>query len=374
MYNFIAILLSTYTISAYGKDIFNQSVSYTPSILSSLYGYDNCIGGVNNFETEKEYFEDLKERNCAVVIGPNGEEITNVPPAQAIRIACRNPHLQWLDGMPVVFNFPLKNTPSNEAIEITLTDGSVVIPDCVTLGPANEENESDTLLLLGHFGDGSLNNIYPAQVSIVQEIMVITPEGEIDTNGLTYRNENDMNYITSSVRLVYSRMWDVSVFSEGNKYPLWPLPSSVYPNTCENLFPSTTHIIRMGFSGGVSLDGVNSILPTTPGIFSVFSAETLEEVFYLGLADLGKTVSVDPTAEYQSDGDNFLDICFDLQSNPEVVADDLIIQLNCDPESGSVLYPPKGFPYGCSPQEIILSDTAAYGYFSKYWIEKRIIS
>ena len=31
-----------------------------PAILSSLYGYDDCIGGVNNFSTEDEYLEDLK--------------------------------------------------------------------------------------------------------------------------------------------------------------------------------------------------------------------------------------------------------------------------------------------------------------------------
>ena len=32
----------------------------SPAILSTLYGYDNCIGGVNNFDTEEEYFQELK--------------------------------------------------------------------------------------------------------------------------------------------------------------------------------------------------------------------------------------------------------------------------------------------------------------------------
>merc|ERR1712150_11121 len=130
-----------------------------------------------------------------------------------------------------------------------------------------------------------------------------------------------------------------------------------------------THIVRMGFSGGVTLDGVNSILPTTPGIFTILSSPTMKEISYLGLADLGKTVSVEPTALYQSDGDNFLDICLNLENNQEVVEEDLIIKLNCDPESDSVLYPPKGLPYGCSPQDIILTDTDTYGYFSKYWLD-----
>ena len=40
-----------------------------PKILSCLYGYDNCIGSVNNFATDAEYLEDLKERNCTVEDG-----------------------------------------------------------------------------------------------------------------------------------------------------------------------------------------------------------------------------------------------------------------------------------------------------------------
>ena len=40
-----------------------------PRILSSLYGYDNCIGGVNNFDTEEDYLNALKSRNCTVENG-----------------------------------------------------------------------------------------------------------------------------------------------------------------------------------------------------------------------------------------------------------------------------------------------------------------
>ena len=37
----------------------NNSVT-SPAILSTLYGYDDCIGGVNNFTTEDDYMEELK--------------------------------------------------------------------------------------------------------------------------------------------------------------------------------------------------------------------------------------------------------------------------------------------------------------------------
>ena len=340
---------------------------YSPAILSALYGYDDCIGGVNSFDTEEEYMEDLKRRNCTVVIGPNGQEMTNVAPALSIRFLCKNLNLEWMDGMPVVFNFPLKELPEKEALEVTLSDGTTTTPDCLMLNPANEENEMDTLLLLGQFGDGAKNTVHPVQVSVVGSIMLVAPDGEVDAKGVSYQNEGDMNYLDSSVRLSYARMWDVSQFSEGTHYPTWPLPSSTYPNTCEALYPSTTHIIRMAFSGGITLDGVTSVRPNTQGIFTVRGISSPEEIPYLGLADLGKTVSVEEGSMYESDGDNYLDICMDLGDRMDLAMEDLVINLNCDPADGSVLYPPKGKPYGCKSEQIILTDVGAFGYFSKYW-------
>ena len=176
-----------------------------------------------------------------------------------------------------------------------------------------------------------------------------------------------MNYISSSVHLSYARMWDVSEFSEGTHYPMWPLPSSTYPNTCEVLYPSTTHVIRMAFSGGITLDGVTSVQPTSQGIFTVKRSSNKEEIPYLGLADLGKTVTAEEGTMYESDGDNYLDICLDLADNANIVTEDLVVNLNCNSEDGSVLYPPKGKPYGCKAEEIILTKNGAFGYFSKYW-------
>ena len=56
-----------------------------PRILSSLYGYDNCIGGVKGlFQSEEDYLEDLKERNCTV---ENGH--TNVASSMRLKFACK---------------------------------------------------------------------------------------------------------------------------------------------------------------------------------------------------------------------------------------------------------------------------------------------
>lgn len=103
-------------------------------------------------------------------------------------------------------------------------------PDCVTLGPANERNELDTVLLLGQFGDGARETVRPVEVAVVGEVSLVTDSGPVSARGLSYRGgEADMGYLTSGVRLVSAKLWDVASNSEDFRPPLWPLPSSVTP-------------------------------------------------------------------------------------------------------------------------------------------------
>lgn len=336
-------------------------IQHQPAILSSLYGYDGCIGGVNNFDTEEQYMEELKRRNCTVVLDSTGQEQTNVAPSQALSYACGAP-ITWLDGMPVTFNFPLVEQPTPESIEVELSDGSVVTPDCVTEAPANEANEQDTLLLIGEFGDGLLNTLYPVRVTVLGDVKLQGPDGELSAQGLSFSYPGDMKYLDSSVRMVYARLWDVLQWSEADSNLA---PRAFYPNNCEYLFPQTSHIVRVAFSGGITLDGVTGVEPSTPGIFTVWDPEMDEEIPYLGLADLGNTVSGVDGELYDQDGDNYLDICLDLAGGQ--LPQWLGISLNCDPEQESVLYPPKGKPYGCLPDDIILTKEQAFGYYSMAW-------
>ena len=45
---------------------------HQPAILSALYGYDGCIGGVNSHTSQEEYLDELVSRNCTVVTKPDG--------------------------------------------------------------------------------------------------------------------------------------------------------------------------------------------------------------------------------------------------------------------------------------------------------------
>ena len=52
--------------------------------------------------------------------------------------------------MPVVFNYPVEQLPSYDDFSVELSDGTLVTPDCTLLRPANEQNERDTIVLLGN--------------------------------------------------------------------------------------------------------------------------------------------------------------------------------------------------------------------------------
>ena len=132
-----------------------------PRILSGLYGYDNCIGGVRGLQSDQHYLQDLTRRGCTVEGGK-----TNVASRTRLMLSCQSLkfwELSWLDGMPLVFNYPLVSRPDPSAVQMELSDGSVVSPVCVMLAPANEQNELDTLLLLGHFGDGIADTLRPVR-------------------------------------------------------------------------------------------------------------------------------------------------------------------------------------------------------------------
>lgn len=341
------------------------SVDPPPRILSSLYGYNDCIGGENNFDTYEEYLEDLKRRNCTV---ENGR--TNVADSKSLNLACFTfQSLKWLDGMPVVFNYPLDKTPDPEAIQVELSDGSKVSPECVMLGPANEKNEKDTLLILGQFGDGPLDTVRPETVRVVGEVNIVTEEGLVSATGISYSNPGDMNYLTSTVRMVRADLWDVETIPENFTHPLWPLPSSVYPNNCGKLFDTTTHVLRATFSGGVTTDGIASIMPSNKNIFKITKQDS-STLDYLGLADLGQNLGEDaPTDyDYEQDGDNYVDICLDLSNNQDMLDEGLGLEVLCDASlEKSVLYPPKGKPYGCKNQKVTLTKTTK-GKFLLEWI------
>ena len=287
-------------------------------------------------------------------------------PRQNLVFTCRDPSVPaWNDGMPLVFNFPLAAAPAPSAIQLELSDGSVASPACVMLPPANEQNELDTLLLLGQFGDGEADTLRPVKISVVEDFTLVGPDGPVSALGLTYSNEEDFNYVTSTVRLTGAKLWDA--LDNPEDFP--PPRGSAYPNDCSSLYPSTSHVMRATFSGGVTTNGVTSILPNNTNVFRL-SSPSSDMLSYLGLADLGQTPgdALVDAGDYVQDGDNYVDICLDLTDNLDVLTGDITLKVLCDPTlENSVLYPPKGKPHGCSPEEVVLSTDVNFENIIMSW-------
>jgi len=85
--------------------------------------------------------------------------------------------------------------------------------------------------------------------------------------------------------LVMLKAWGFAFTTEGEGVGPW-----YKENHCHVNFPETTHVVKVLFNGGVSLDGVHSILPTDTDFFTINkeNGDELDSTKFLGLADLGE--------------------------------------------------------------------------------------
>lgn len=67
------------------------------------------------------------------------------------------------DALPIVFSHPLAEEPMTESFTVRVGDETIT-PNCATLAPADEENERQTVLLLGQFQ--LADTFQPMEVSI----------------------------------------------------------------------------------------------------------------------------------------------------------------------------------------------------------------
>ena len=172
---------------------------------------------------------------------------------------------------------------------------------------ANERNEMDTALVLSSkLGDGVMDGLRPVEVRVTGDVSLVTDTGPVSARGLSYLGDplRDSSYLTSTVRLVSAKLWDVASNPEDFPHPLWPLPSSV-EFFCRNnticrptqmTAPAST-LARATFSGGVTTNGVASIMPGNRNVFRVTRAGG-EPLVYLGLADLGQTTGDSVASAY----------------------------------------------------------------------------
>jgi hypothetical protein len=128
----------------------------------------------------------------------NGEphEVTNAALLAPLQLTC--PTITGpADGFVVTFSSPIVQASLDASdLQVTLSDSSTVVPDCVTLGPANEPNELETILAIGQFNTGGA---YPVAVDVVGQLLLqparpaAAGTGLIDAFGMRY-SASDMDY------------------------------------------------------------------------------------------------------------------------------------------------------------------------------------
>jgi len=101
----------------------------------------------------------------------------------------------------------------------------------------------------------------------------------------------------------------------------WLYPFSDVGETAENHckvdFPSTTHVIKVMFNGGVSTDGYHPLIPSDTRFFSILKARAVPLLWnkFLGVADLGTDDMWKTWPQlYETDGDNYIDLCLSLSA------------------------------------------------------------
>ena len=112
-----------------------------------------------------------------------------------------------------------------------------------------------------------------------------------------------------------------------------------FPNHCQQIYPSTTHRLRLVFNGGVSR-GLEGPLKYDQNDFYLITdgdGNRLPSSNILGLADIGMGPDND-----QHDNDNFIDICLNLSDSD--ISGVKQFAFVCDEKTK--VFPPKGPAYG----------------------------
>ena len=211
-----------------------------------------------------------------------------------------------LDGMPVNFKFPLDVSSLTETdFEVLDRLGNIRTPMCVSLGPANENGENRTVLLLGEFGTPITNP--PVEVKVV---------GDLFTTD-TFSGES-----------ACSEIINLKGITTSNVIPLADGPSLFFAQRIDgnlNECSSGTQTIQVAWNGGV-----------TPFIDDDNESDLFK--YYIGYSDSsGVLIPHVPTSIADiNDNDNFHQLCF--STNDEIVKISMMANAVEDPNHDPNLY------------------------------------
>ena len=309
-----------------------------PLILSAGLGFDNIIGlpGLTQ-ETVRSaggsWHANLK---CANAQAPSTSVLTSAADADGISLSFEG-YADYDDGLPVVFSWPVATETVNPSdFQFTLNTGEIVFGHAAGLYPNWENNERNTVVLFGDFGNRQKSSapgaVFPVKLEIVADktpLLLIGPGGqEFNAVGLTW--ETDKSPYDQGPVLVGAKLNRVGQQTAGEGgVPL--LERSPYmPNDELSLYGEGDFRLRVLTTGGFSPDGVTGLRPDmfedffrlhvkgADGETVILDKAGVEyqvaggSLRIVGLSDLGQAEN--PQAGiyyddcYQEDRDNYIDI------------------------------------------------------------------
>lgn len=297
-----------------------------PQILSAGLGFDGIIGLPELTE------ETVREAGGSWYEGP-GCEITSAATVSTIERAYVGSGVDHDDGLPVVFSWPVATeTVDPTDFEFTLNTGETVFGHAAGMNPNWEQNERNTVVLFGDFGNRLPSTdpdaVFPVRLEIVEDdtpLLLVGPEGETSAVGLTWTTETSP-YDSGPV-LVGAKLNRAGSEGEGGVTLLER--AGALPNDELALYGDPDFRLRTLTSGGFSPDGVTALHPDDFKDFFRLHARgpdgedvVMDEVDLdyelaggtlriLGLSDLGQAADAEDIWYddcYREDRDNYIDI------------------------------------------------------------------
>lgn len=311
-----------------------------PAILSAGMGFDNIIGLP---KITQETVRAAGGSWYGSLTCTNGEEPAQVNRTSAAAAANLDQgyrgggDVAYDDGLPVVFSWPVATeTVDPTDFRFTLNTGQTVFGHAAGMNPNWENNERNTVVLFGDFGNrnkrAESGAVFPVKLEIVADqtpLILVGPGGrEVSAVGLTWTT--DTSPYDAGPVLVGAKLNHIGTQAVGEGGVSLIERAGFFPNDEFALYDEGDFRLRVLTSGGFSPDGVTGLRPDRFEDFFRLRARGVDgkpvilskvgrnyqvaggTLRVVGLSDLGR--AADPEAGvyydgcYQEDRDNYIDI------------------------------------------------------------------
>lgn len=314
--------------------------SEEPAILSGGFGFDNIIGLP---QIDQATVREAGGSWYADVTCKNGEDpsdlnrTSSAPAGNLDQAYVGGENVEYDDGLPVVFSWPVATETVNPTdFQFTLNTGQTVFGHAAGMNPNWENNERNTVVLFGDFGNRTPSDepgaVFPVRLDIVADdtpLVLVGPDGrEQSAVGLTWTT--DSSPYDSGPALTGAKLNRVGTEPTGEGGVTLLARAGSLPNDEFALYDEGDFRLRVLTTGGFSPDGVTGVRPDMfqdyfrlrargadggtvtmdrVGVDYPVKGGTLRVV---GLSDLGQAQNPKDGIYYddcyQEDRDNYIDI------------------------------------------------------------------